>query len=164
MFVRDFIHVGQPFEAVAPRFVSDTSWLAPIAEEAAIVARDVALSLGLATEGDGHPAPGGGTCGAAHTGNVVRCRLGPVRARADSILVPMWLIDLRGGSPLPDLAGDLEVAPVGAGACLVALGATYRRTAREPDTVLRVERATEAGVRSFLNGIAAFLGRPTPAV
>lgn len=164
MFVRDFIHVGQPFEVVAPRFVSDTSWLAPIAEEAAIVARDVALSMGLPTEGAGHPAPDDGNHGAARSGNVVRCRLGPVRARADSILVPMWLIDLRGGSLLPDLAGDLEVAPVGADASLVALGATYRRTTQEPEAVLRVERATEAGVRSFLNGIAAFLGRPAPAV
>ena len=27
MFIRDFIHVDQPFEVVAPRFVSDTAWV-----------------------------------------------------------------------------------------------------------------------------------------
>lgn len=150
MFVRDFIHVAQPFEAVAPRFVSDTSWLAPIAEEAAGVARDVATRLldGRARAAEARPA------------GPVRCEVGPVRARAESILVPMWLVDESRVPALPDLAGDLEVAPVGTERSLIALGATYRRSTGEREELRRLERATEAAVRSFLHGIASFLHRP----
>jgi hypothetical protein len=158
MFVRDFIHVGHPFEVVAPRFVTDTSWLAPIAEAAARTARETAQSLQPASALGG---PDGGT-GPPATG--IRCEVGPVRARARSILVPMWLIS-EGRSPaLPDLSGDLEVAPVGTARSLLALGATYRRSTHDRDHLQRVERATEAGVRTFLSGIAASFGDPVPAV
>jgi hypothetical protein len=150
MFVRDFIHVDQPFQTVAPRFVSDTSWLAPIAEEAAAIAHDVAAQLAPRTHGRDR----------AVGRDSVRCELGPVRARADGILVPLWLIADRSEAGLPDLTGDLEVAPVGAARSLIALGATYPRPAPEPEALRRVERAAEAGVRSFLNGIAAALARP----
>ncbi|MFA5885581.1 MAG: hypothetical protein WDA60_17150 [Acidimicrobiia bacterium] len=152
MFVRDFIHVDQPFEVVAPRFVSDTDWLAPIVEEAAVVARDVAVSL-----------LGHSPAGPAQPGRV-RCELGPVRARKSSILVPMWLISERAEAALPDLAGDLEIAPVGAHRSLVAFAATYQRPTHDLDLLERVERATEAGVRTFLNGIAAVLSRPVSPV
>jgi hypothetical protein len=154
MFVRDFIHVAQPFELVAPRFVSDTEWLAPIAEEAADVARDIAVSL----LGSG-PSP-------MRPAEPVRvhCEIGPLRARRTSILIPMWLLNERGDTALPDLAGDLEVAPVGTGRSLVAFGATYQRPTHDPEMLSRVERATEAGVRTFLSGIATALSRPVPAV
>lgn len=161
MFVRDFIHVRQPFTAVAPRFVSDTSWLAPIAEEAAAVARDLSRSLRTEPVGTaaGSPAPVGAANGSRDDRRaVVRCEVGPVRARAHSILVPMWLIDEGADSSLPELTGDLEVAPVGSTHSLIALGATYRRTTRERDELQRVERAAEVGVRTFLNGIAGHLG------
>jgi len=184
MFVRDFIHVDQPFEVVAPRFVSDTSWLAPIAEEAAVVARDVAHTLALpdpATAGTGSTADLGG-CRNGHTHNgdgdatgngarshpgwvgAVRCEVGPVRARAQSIFVPMWLIDVTGTAVLPDLNGDLEVAPVGSDRSVISLGATYRRAGPGREAALRIERATEAGVRTFLSGIAGYLGRPLSTV
>lgn len=175
MFVRDFIHVGQPFAVVGPRFVSDTSWLAPIAEEAALVARDVATSLtptgpdvehrstgSAGRRPDGRPRGRDGLPGASP--RVVRCEVGPVRARADGIVVPMWLLGVNGAAPLPDLTGDLEVAPVGADTTLLALGATYRRTTGERDELRRVEAATEAGVRTFLNGIAGFVRRPVSTV
>jgi hypothetical protein len=152
MFVRDFIHMAQPFERVAPRFVSDTSWLVPIAEEAADVARSVAVTL-LGQDQFAPPPPG-----------EVRCEVGPVRARAHGIVVPMWLIDRRGHTALPDLTGDLEVAPVGSNRSLIALGATYRRPTRDPDAIHRVERATEAGVRTFLEGIALVLGHPVSPI
>ena len=192
MFVRDFIHVDQPFEVVAPRFVSDTSWLAPIAEDAALVAREVALALthepgpaslvlvdGRGT-GNGRANGNGNGNGNGH-GNghanvndpgragppgvgAVRCEVGPVRARLLSILVPMWLISVEGVALLPDLSGDLEVAPVGVDRSVIALGATYRRTSPEHEESLRVERATEAGVRTFLSGIAGYLDRPLSTV
>ena len=151
MFVRDFIHVDRPFEVVAPRFVSDTGWIAPIAEEAAADARDVAVSL-LGHRPTGPAEPGR-----------VRCEVGPVRARKSSILVPMWLISERTEAALPDLAGDLEVAPVGVHRSLVAFAATYQRPTHDLDLLERVERATEAGLRTFLIGIAAVLNRPTSA-
>lgn len=194
MFVRDFIHVDQPFEVVAPRFVTDTSWLAPIAEDAAVVAREVALALTdgpavhdgsdgnadgnghvrangnghVRANGNGHPDSGRGNGHHDGTGRpgigAVRCQVGPVRARSRSILVPMWLIMVEGAALLPDLSGDLEVAPVGADRSVIALGATYRRTSPEREESLRVERATEAGVRTFLNGIAGYLGRSLSTV
>jgi hypothetical protein len=152
MFVRDFLHVGQPFESVAPRFVSDTAWLAPIAEEAAAVAREVAVSvLGTGQPGPVPPGP-------------VRCEIGPARVRASSLLIPVWLLSEGPDTALPDLAGDLEVAPVGAHRSLIAFGATYQRPTRGPQALARVERATEAGVRQFLNGIAVALGHPASRV
>lgn len=154
MFVRDFIHVGQPFEAVAPRFVADPSWLGPIAEDAARVAHDVALSLFP-------PAIGGSQ--RTRRARPVRCEIGPVRARDSSLLVPLWLMRTDPDAVLPDLAGDLEVAPVGAMRSLLAFGATYRREGSDAATRERIERATEAGVRTFLTGIAANLGAPVGA-
>jgi len=147
MFVRDFIHVSQPFEQVAPRFVHDTAWLAPLAADAAEVARELAVSL--LGHDQAPPARRG----------PVRCEIGPVRARATSLLVPLWLLSEGPDNPLPDLTGDLEVAPVGTGRSLLAFGATYQRPARESQDLHRVERATEAGVRTFLSGIADALNR-----
>ncbi len=95
MFIRDFIHVDQPFEVVAPRFVSDTAWLVPIAEAAATTARDVATQVARGAGGDGpNPTPSRAP---------VRCEVGPVRARAGSILVPLWLISaaIRPRAPRP---------------------------------------------------------------
>jgi len=158
MFVRDFIHVDQPFEVVAPRFVRGTTWLAPIAEEAAAIALDVADQLAGGPGSDAEAGTEGSRPGLR--AGPVRCHVGPVRARAGSILVPLWLINEQSDAGLPDLTGDLEVAPVGRSRCLIALGATYPRTTWEQATLHRVERATEAGVRSFLNGIAAALARP----
>lgn len=164
MFVRDFVHVGQPFESVAPRFVADTSWLSPIAEEAIERARDVVVSL--FDEGD-HLRERFGP---------VHLEIGPARARATSLLVPMWLLSGSGGpagttgaggstgSTVPDLSGDLEVAPVGATRSLLAFGATYRRPAQEAVTTHRVERVAESAVRSFLDGIATALARPVSAI
>lgn len=150
MFVRDFIHVSQPFEQVAPRFVRDTAWLAPLAEDAAEVARELAVSLlGRGQSGPARPV-------------AVRCEIGPVRARATSLLVPLWLLTEGQDNALPDLTGDLEVAPVGTGRSLLAFGATYRRPASESRELHRVERATEAGVRTFLSGIADVLNQRAP--
>jgi hypothetical protein len=76
----------------------------------------------------------------------------------------MWLIGRGGDDALPDLAGDLEVAPVGASRSLIALGATYQRPTRAREDLQQVERAAEVGVRTFLRGIADVLSRPVPAV
>ncbi len=152
MFVRDFIHVDQPFGEVAPRFVRDASWLTPIAEEAVRAAYEVGTRmLDSAAPERAVVEPAG-------------VKIGPVRARAASILIPLWLLTATPHLGLPDLAGDLEVAPVGAHRCLVAFEATYRRPSREPEVLARVERATEAGIRTFLTGIAAALSHRLPTV
>lgn len=147
VFVRDFLHVPQPFEAVASRLVGDPSWLAPIAEEAASTARAVAWGLS-----GRDPLPSGPSG--------VRSELGPPRVRASGLMIPLWFVTPGDDPWLPDLTGDLEVAPVGPERCLLAFAATYRRPARDPQVVERVERATEAGVRALLHGIAAMLARP----
>jgi len=87
-----------------------------------------------------------------------------VRALSDSILVPMWIVNLAGAALLPDLSGDLEIAPAGTDRSVIALNATYRRISHERDELVRIERATEAGVRTFLSGIAGHLGRPRRTV
>lgn len=153
MFVRDFIYVAQPFEVAAPRFVSDTSWLAPLAEEAAASARAMAAQLRAATDDTPAPVPPGR----------IRCEVGPLRARVGSLLVPLRLFGEHGADGFPRLAGDLEVAPVSAERSLVALGATYPRPTHRGEALQRIERATEAGVRVFLDGIATVLGRPLDA-
>jgi len=146
LFVRDFIHVPQPFEDVAPRFAPDASWLLPIAEAACAVGEEVLSALG----GESFAANAGYPSAAA-----ARIEIGPVRSHASSLLVPLWFVGARAG--LPDLNGDLEIAPVGRSRSLVAFGATYPRPARELAAAALVDRATEAGVRSFLNGIALAL-------
>lgn len=151
MFVRDFVHVVQPFERVAPRFVTSTTWLVPIAEQAAAAARDVAVTLGGANRPEGEPL------------GSLRCQIGPLRARATSLLLPLWFVSDESTAALPDLAGDLEVAPVGTARSLLAFGATYRRPAQDLHEVERVARAAEVGVRTFLDGIAVVLAQPATA-
>lgn len=151
MFVRNFVHVDRPFEDVAPRFVTDTSWLRPLAEAASKAALEMVDALDARSV---EPEPASSPI--VGRSQICRLRIGPARARGSSLLVPVWLAADHAGAVLPDLTGDLEVAPVGPTRALVAFGATYQR----PDpgaAATSVERATEAGVRRFLSGIAAAL-------
>jgi hypothetical protein len=163
MFVRDFLHVGQPFEKVAPRFVKDTTWLVPLAEEAVLAARTVASRMGDGADpgARGAAATDAGADPTTPTRGRVRCEVGPVRVRSDSLLVPLWLVHEGEDPALPDLSGDLEIAPLGSRLSLLAFSATYPRSSQEPHTIRRIERATEAGVRTFLTGIATVLTETT---
>jgi len=152
MFARDFVDLERPFAEVAHRFVTDTTWLAPLAERAVRSAR--ALTTRLAGPG---PAVGPDD----RPDGSVRCTAGPVRTAGAGILIP-FVIAVAGGADLPRLVGELEVAPVGHRHTQVACNVNYRRPT--PAGIRpRVERAVAGGVREFLRGIAEHLDLPVPA-
>jgi hypothetical protein len=83
MFVRDFIHVAQPFELVAPHFIADADWLNRLAEDAALHARELSEALQL-------PPDHRRAHDADHEADEpVHCESGAVRVRNDSLIVPM---------------------------------------------------------------------------
>ena len=139
MFVRDFIYVDRPFAEVAPRFVNDRGWLWPVAARAGAEAAAVADAI-RTTSGRNRARD-----------RDVALETGPVRARQDSLVVPLRLGDDDGGR-VPELDGDLEVTPIGPGRSLLALNARYRRSGRASDDA--VGRIAEACVRAFLRELA----------
>jgi hypothetical protein len=144
VFVRDFIEIGQPFEAVAPRLVRDAAWLDPIARDA--VEETVATMGAIRPD---HP---------VHRGLsplTVRCTRGPVRIRGGALVMPLsWETNLP-TAVLPCLDGDLEVVPLGAGRSQIALSATNGASSGHRDDGTR--RAVESGLRVFLRQLAAQL-------
>ena len=146
MFVRDFIHVAQPFEAVAPRFVADASWLTALAEDAASGARDLVASFST----DGTPAPDPGH---------LHCDTGPVRVRHDSLVVPLHFA-AGDGTIAPALDADLEVSPVGPGLSQLTLSASYRRAALSASDDAIVQRTAEVAARRFLEALAGRISDP----
>jgi len=123
MFVRDFIHIAQPFENVAPRFVSGANWLLEVAGD------DTAT---------------------------VRYETGPARARLDSLIVPIVMDDTT-EEGLPRLVADLEISPLGPERSQLTLSAIYRRSEDTGADAVMAQRAVEAGVRRFLQALAASL-------
>jgi hypothetical protein len=142
MFVRDFIHVAQPFESVAPCFVTDPGWLASIAEGAARDARKLSAAVLPDDPADGD----------ARTPSLVHCDTGPVRVRRDSLVVPLRVAGA--GAELPPLDADLEVSPLGPTLCQLTLNATYRRSAELGTDDALAQRMAEAAARIFLQAVA----------
>ena len=143
MFVRDFIHVAQPFELVAPHFIADADWLNRLAEGAALQARELSETLRLPPDDHADPdadAP-------------VHCETGSVRVRHDSLIVPM-VITGGPGDGLPPLEADLEVSPLGPTVSQLTLSATYRRTGADGADDALVQRTAEVAARSFLQALA----------
>ncbi len=141
MFVRDFIELPLPFEAVAPRLVRNAVWLDPIAQHA--VEEVVATLAALHAD---QPVP-------SRRPLQVRCVRGPVRIRADAMVMPLrWETNLP-VSLLPALDGDLEVVPLGADRSQIALNANT--TARTDNGGGATRRAVETGLRTFLSQLAA---------
>ena len=144
MFVRDFIEILQPFEAVAPRLVRNAAWLDPIACDA--------LEEAVATLGALYPDQ------AVQLGIPlsVRCERGPVRLRADTLVMPLrWETNLPAFLH-PSVDSDLEVLPLGAARSQIALNANTCTNPGDDDAVTR--RVAETGVRAFLRQLAANLG------
>jgi hypothetical protein len=146
VFVRDFIEIRHPFEAVAPRLVRNAAWLDPIAHDA--LEEAVAILDALWPDHPVHP---------RLSLVSVRCARGPVRLRSDTLVMPLrWETNLP-GSFLSCLDGDLEVVPLGADRSQVALNANTCAASSDRDAVTR--RAVETGLRAFLRELAANLGR-----
>ena len=141
MFARDFIDVSQPFEAVAPALLQDPTWMDPIAYHAVVHAVGTlrALRPGRPLTVDVPPI-------------AVHCTRGLVRIHDDALVMPLrWNTNLP-SAVLPQLASDLEVAPLGPDRSQVVLSATYHRV-ETPDHTMR--RAVETALRAFLRGLAA---------
>ncbi len=146
MFVRDFIDVPLPFEAVAPRLVRNEAWLNPIAHDA--------LEEAAATLDALRPDP---PRQAGLPPLSVHLTRGPVRLRADSLVMPLhWETNLP-ASVLPGVNGDLEVSPLGQDRSQVAVSATTWTSSAEHDGITR--RVVETGLRSFLRRLAVQLER-----
>jgi hypothetical protein len=144
MFVRDFIEIGQPFEAVAPRLVRDAAWLEPIAHDA--LAEAVMTFAALRPDQPVHQ---------VLSRLSVRCERGPVRFRSDALVMPLrWETNLP-AFMLPSLDGDLEVVPLGADRSQLALNATMDAFSSDRDAIAL--RVVETSLRSFLRQLAASL-------
>jgi hypothetical protein len=144
MFVRDFIEIGQPFEAVAPRLVRDAAWLEPIAHDA--LAEAVTTFGALRPDQPVHQ---------VLSRLSVRCERGPVRFRSDALVMPLrWETNLP-AFMLPSLDGDLEVVPLGADRSQLALNATMDAFSSDRDAIAL--RVVETSLRSFLRQLAASL-------
>jgi hypothetical protein len=147
VFVRDFIEISRPFEAVAPRLVRDAAWLDPIAHDA--VREAVATLAALRPD---QPAQ------AALPPVSVRCTRGPVRLRADALVMPMrWETNLP-STVVPGVDGDLEVVPLGRERSQIALNANAAASSIDGEGIIC--RVVETGLRVFLRQLAASLERP----
>jgi hypothetical protein len=146
MFVRDFIEIGQPFEAVAPWLVRNAAWLDPIAHDA--------LEEAIATLGALRPDQ---PVNLGFGPVTVQCVRGPVRLRADALVMPLhWDTNVPAFLP-PSLDGDLEVMPLGAQRTQIALNANTSASLSDRDVITR--RVVETSLRSFLRQLAANLDR-----
>jgi hypothetical protein len=139
MFVRDFIHVDRPFDAVAPRFVGNDL---PLEDLVVIAMSDATASFVPADES----APM----------DALSCIRGALRSRGEAIVVPLRCVsDDRPLGP-SRLEGELEVTPFGR---LTELGfeASYQRSSDDQGRLRHTRRVTELGVRSFLQSLGRVL-------
>lgn len=172
MFVRDFVHVARPFEAIAPRFLRDPRWLRPIADEAvgeaARVSEAIAETPDRIADGVGDPGP--------RSQLALHLDRGAVRTRTRGLVVPISWSDGAALPWFPPLSGDLEIAPIGLSQSALVLSASYpgpelleppsaaddRRLPSPAADHAMVQRVVEAGVRAFLLRLASTLEREHP--
>ena len=132
MFVRDFIHIAQPFENVAPRFVTRLANASPrrLLRRRALRRRH------------------------RHRALRNRSRPGAATRLADRP-------DRDGRRPPKTgcrrLVADLEISPLGPEQSQLTLSAIYRRPEDTGADAVMAQRAVEAGVRRFLQALAASL-------
>lgn len=139
MFVRDFIHVDRPFDAVAPRFVGNDL---PLEDLVVSAMSNATASLGPGNES------------ASIDG--LSCTRGALRSRGEAIVVPLRCVsDDRPVGP-SHLEGELEVTPVGRRTEL-GFEASYQRTSDDQGRLRQTRRVTELGVRSFLQALGRVL-------
>jgi hypothetical protein len=140
MFVRDFLHVSQPFEVVAPRFLGTDLPIEELAHEA--------ITEACASLASGVPQ-------AVLDG--IRCTRGALRSRGEAIVVPIRCVnDLHAAGPA-SLEGELEVAPVGTTSTELGFEASYQRSSDDPSLPGDMRRVTELGVRAFLHALGRAL-------
>jgi hypothetical protein len=139
MFARDFVRVHRPFEAVAPHFAGDPSWLEPIV--------DAALHDATALHGtEANELP-------IAEAERARCTQGPTRVRDGTLVVPWTWTFEHDPFSLSPVESDLTVAPVHATECALTLEARVR----PPAGTLPVgaQHVVDEVLRGFLRGLAA---------
>ena len=163
MFVRDFIHVAQPFQTIAPRFLCDPGWLRPIVDKAVDEAARVSRALA------GSPEEVGDAIAHTATAPEVQLDRGAVRSRARGLVVPITWSNVMEHIWFPPISGDLEIAPIGPSRSELVLSASYQspkaldppreQALVEPAAAhpAVVHRVVEAGVRAFLQNLAITL-------
>jgi GAF domain-containing protein len=139
MFARDFVHVHQPFEHVAPRFAGEATWLEPIVTDA--LGHAVALHGGPELRSRGSLAK-----------QRARCTRGSLRVRDGALVVPLtWTFDLD-PLALSPVESDLTVAPIDQAQCMLTVEARLRSSVHTQP--VRMQHLVEAVLRGFLLGLA----------
>ena len=135
MFVRDFIHVDRPFDAVAPCFVGR--------ELSVETCPRNAISEACSSLGDEH---------ARIIVDGLCCSRGRLRSRGEAIVVPLRFLNEAHPAGPASLEGELEVAPVGVQTELGFEG-SYRRSTDDAVLPGDTRRVTELAVRGFLQAL-----------
>jgi hypothetical protein len=139
MFARDFVHVDQPFEHVAPHFAGDPSWLEPIVTDA--------LGRATARHGGSDLVPP-----RDDAGQRAHCSRGPLRVRDSTLVVPLtWSFSVDPFALSP-VESDLTVAPLDVARCVLTVEARLRPLADPHPT--STQHLVEAVLRGFLLGVA----------
>lgn len=148
MFVQDFKTIDGRYEEVAARLVAD---IEALLEAALDSARDAGERL------QGKVGPASWPMVLAKT---VKVRPGPVRERADGVLVAFSWEAAGGASLFPRLDADLEATPFGPEQTVLALRGRYEPPAgllgRLADQLLS-HRLAESTIRDFLDNVCASL-------
>lgn len=143
MFVYDFVQLDCPFETVRQHVERGGRWLEPLAADAYADAEELLVRIGPVNK-------------PKVLTKEVRVSLGPVRTRADGIVLP-FRVEATGFPGLfPILDAHLEIAPLGSsmtqltlwGSCDPPLGALGRGI----DRVL-LHHLAEATVRALLTRV-----------
>jgi hypothetical protein len=93
--------------------------------------------------------------------HAARCQRGTARRRVDSLVVPMrWVVDDM--HAFSSLDGDLVIEPAGATSSQLTFEATYSLSDKDEETAPTTQRAVEAAVGAFLEGLAGALQLEAP--
>ena len=145
-FIEDSVDVSCPFEAVRGRFVSDSTWFAPLASAAEGEGEALYLRIGL-------------SWASGRVQREVRVTHGPPRDLGVAVVVPVsWQ---SSGLPalFPVLEGEVELLPLNPDRCRVSLFAFYeppfgqrtsvdglwRRASREIEPQPHISHVSRAG-------------------
>ncbi len=147
VFIDDFIDVPLTLHSIKGRFAYAEKWLTDLASAAEEDGEALCLQIG--------PTWAGG-----FMTREVEVTLGPMRERADALVIQVdWRATGLVGA-FPVLNGDLELAPLGPQQCRLSLAASYLppfgEIGRTLDRVL-LHHVAQSTVRSFLARVASSL-------
>ncbi|MGO9150950.1 MAG: hypothetical protein ACLP41_04910 [Acidimicrobiales bacterium] len=143
-FIEDSVDVSCPFEAVRGRFVSDSTWFAPLVSAAEGEGEALYLRIGL-------------SWASGRVQREVRVTHGPPRDLGIAVVVPVsWQAS---GLPalFPVLEGEVELLPLNPDRCRVSLFAFYEPPFGQLGGQLNralLHHVAQSTIRSFLARVA----------